>query len=252
VPRIVDALFALGNTRMLCALYMTSTLSKLLTTALAIAYPIMAHMAVAKSSLPLTVAAVAALAGTIVVPGLLKGSKIAWIVLPFVVAGCVWLSQSQLPAMPLFIAPILVPAFLACLFGQSLRPGHTPLIAQFIRAVHRADEPDAEVLAYAHRLTKVWTGFFIATGAINFTLALIAAPDGLLLASGIHPPFTVPRRWWSLFANCIGYLLIAVFFVVEYAYRRSRFPNMPYRNMYDFLRQMAAVAPQIMGRERFK
>jgi len=248
----VDALFALGNTRMLCALSMTSTLTKILTTVLAIAYPIVAHIAVAKSSLPLTVAAVAILAGTIVVPGLLKGSKAAWIALPIVSAGCVWLYRSHLPALPLFIAPILVPAFLAWLFGQSLMQGRTALIVQFIRAVHREQVPDPAVLDYARALTKVWTGFFIVAGAINFILALIAAPDGLLLASGIHPLITVPREWWSLFANCIGYLLIGAFFVIEYAYRRYRFPNMPYRNMYDFLRQLAAVAPQVMGRERSK
>jgi uncharacterized membrane protein len=248
----VDALFALGNTRMLCALCMTSSISKPLTAVLAIAYPIIAHLAVAKSSLPLTVAAVGTLAGTIVLPGLLNKSKPAWVALPFVVAGCVWLARSRLPALPLFVAPILVPAFLAWLFGQSLAQRRTPLIAQFIRAVHREREPDPAVWTYAAWLTKVWTGFFIVVGAINLFLALIAQPDGLLLASGIHPPFTVPREWWSLFANCIGYVLIAVFFVVEYAYRRRRFPQQPYRNMYDFLRQMAAVAPELMGRERSK
>ena len=248
----MDALFALGNTRMLCALCMISSISKILTTMLAIAYPVVAHLAIANSSLPLTVAAVAVLAGTIIVPGLLHGSKAAWIALPIVSAGCVWLYRSQLPALPLFIAPILVPAFLARLFGQSLMQGRTALIVQFIRAVHRELEPDPAVLTYARGLTKVWTVFFIVTGMINFILALIATPDGLLLASGVHPLFTVPREWWSLFANCIGYVLIGVFFVLEYAYRRYRFPKMPYRNMYDFLRQMAAVAPQVMGRERSK
>jgi uncharacterized membrane protein len=248
----VDALSALGNTRMLCALCMTSSISKLLTTLLAIAYPIVAHVAVAKSSLPLTVAAVAILAATILVPGLLHGARAAWIALPLVAAGCAWLSQSHLPALPLFIAPILVPTFLAWLFGQSLVAGRTPLIEQFIRALHRDQEPDPAVWLYAKRLTKSWTFFFVLMAATNFTLALIAAPDGLLLASGIHPPLTVPREWWSLFANCIGYVLVAVFFVVEYAYRRHRFPQQPYRNMYDFLRQMAAVAPQLIGRERSK
>ena len=248
----MDALFALGNTRMLCALCMISSISKILTAVLAIAYPIVAHIAVAKSSLPLTVAAVALLAGTIVVPGLLHRSKAAWIALPIVIAACVWLSRSHLPALPLFIAPILVPTFLAWLFGQSLAAGRTPLIEQFIRALHREREPDPAVWAYAGRLTKLWTGFFILMATTNFALALIAAPDGLLLASGLHPPFTVPREGWSLFANCIGYVLVAVFFVVEYAYRRYRFPQQPYRNMYDFLRQMAAVAPQLIGRERSK
>jgi uncharacterized membrane protein len=229
---------------------MTSNISKILTTALAIAYPIVAHVAVARSSLALTVAAVAILAATILVPGLLHGAKAAWIALPIVIGGCAWLARSQLPALPLFIAPILVPAFLAWLFGQSLGAGRTALIAQFIRAVHRDQEPDPAVWTYATLLTKVWTGFFILMAAINLTLALIATPDGLLLAGGIHPPFTVPREWWSLFANCIGYVLVAVFFVLEYAYRRHRFPQQPYRNMYDFLRQMAAVAPQLIGRER--
>jgi uncharacterized membrane protein len=231
---------------------MTSAISRILTTTLAIAYPVVAHLAVAKASLPLTVAAVAILAATILVPGLFKGSKIAWVVLPFVIAGCAWLAQARVPALPLFIAPILVPMFLAWFFGQSLAPGRTALIAQFIRAVHRDREPDPAVWSYAISLTKVWTGFFILAATINLSLALIASPDGLLLASGIQPPVTVPREWWSLFANCIGYVLIAVFFVVEYAYRRYRFPQQPYRNMYEFLRQMAAVAPQVMGRERTK
>jgi uncharacterized membrane protein len=249
----VDALFAVGNTRMLCALrIMTSAISRILTTSLAIAYPIVAHLAVAKASLPLTVAAVAVLAATIVVPGLLKGSKIACIALPIVIAGCAWLAQARVPALPLFIAPILVPMFLAWLFGQSLANGRTALIAQFIRAVHGEHEPDPAVWAYARLLTKLWTVFFIVAAVINLSLALIAAPDGLLLASGIQPPVTVPRECWSLFANCIGYVLIAVFFVVEYAYRRHRFPQQPYRNMYEFLRQMAAAAPRVMGRERTK
>jgi uncharacterized membrane protein len=231
---------------------MTSAISRILTTALAIAYPIVAHLAVAQASLPLTVAAVAVLAATIVIPGLFNRSKIGWIALPFVVAGCAWLAQARVPALPLFIAPILVPTFLAWLFGQSLAPGKTALIAQFIRALHREREPDPAVWSYANSLTKLWMAFFILMAAINLSLALIAAPDGLLLASGIQPPVTVPREWWSLFANCIGYVLIAVFFIVEYAYRRRRFPQQPYRNMYEFLRQMAAVAPQLMGRERTK
>ncbi len=69
----------------------------------------------------------------------------------------------------------------------------------------------------------------------NLVLGLLAEPDGMLLAAGITPPVTVPELWWSLVANLIGYLLVAAFFLIEYAYRRHRFPRQPYRNMLDFL-----------------
>ena len=66
--------------------------------------------------------------------------------------------------------------------------------------------------------------------------------------AAITPPVTVPQEWWSLFANLIGYLIVAAFFVIEYAYRRRRFPRQPYRNMLDFLRRMLAAMPRLLGR----
>jgi hypothetical protein len=60
----------------------------------------------------------------------------------------------------------------------------------------------------------------------------------------------VPLGWWSLFANLIGYLLVAAFFLIEYAYRGRRFPQQPYRNLFDFLRRMLAALPELVARAR--
>jgi len=60
---------------------------------------------------------------------------------------------------------------------------------------------------------------------------------------------TVPLHWWSLFANLIGYLLVAVFLAIEYAYRRYRFPQQPFRNVFDFLKRMSTAMPKLMHRD---
>ena len=67
------------------------------------------------------------------------------------------------------------------------------------------------------------------------------------LAAGVEPPVRVSQEAWSLFANVIGYLLVAAFFVIEYAYRRQRFPRQPYRNILDFLIRVLAAMPRLVS-----
>lgn len=214
---------------------------------LALAYPVIAHVAVARESVDLTVVALGVLAAVMLLPSLFRGRIAAWIAVPVVVACCWWVAHTALPVLPLYAAPVLVPAFLAWAFGHTLLSGRTPLIAQLVRALHApGEEPPSGVWAYARKLTLAWTILFIVLASSNFVLALLAEPDGLLLASGIQPPLTVPQEWWSLFANLIGYLVVAAFFTIEYAYRRYRFPQQPYRNMFDFIRRTFAALPRLL------
>jgi uncharacterized membrane protein len=180
-------------------------------------------------------------------PALVRGRVLAWISVPFLAALCWYLAQVSTPEMLLYIAPVLIPAFLAWFFGLTLFGGRTPFIAQLIHLLHRdADPPDPGVWPYARILTRIWTLFFIALATVNLTLAALAEPDGLLVGAGMRPPITIPQYWWSLFANLIGYLLVAAFFVIEYAYRRRRFPQQPFRNLYDFLRQVGTIMPRLL------
>ena len=223
--------------------------SRPLTTVLACCYPIVAHAAISSRSVALTIAAIALLAAVAILPGLVRGNLYGWLAVPLIAAGCWTLSRAATPAIALYIAPVLVPAFMAWIFGHTLLPGHVPAIEQLIRLLHPPhDPPEPAVWPYARRLTLAWTVLFVVLASLNLLLAALATPDGLLLAAGIDPPVAVPQEWWSWFANVIGYLIVAAFFVLEYAYRRTRFPRQPFRNMLDFIRRIVAVMPRLTGR----
>ena len=258
-------MFPLGNTRMLSRLKepalfgMPAAVNIKIALArfalacksvLVLAYPVVAHLAVILDSRPLLVAALALLIVMPMLPALTRGSVAAWIALPAIVAGLWWVSHSTHATLPLYIAPILVPGFMAGVFGSSLLAGQTPLIEQMIRLMEPGDHggvPEETVWAYARNLTRGWTLLFVTISTTSLVLGLLAEPDGLLLAAGIEPPVTVSQEAWSLFANCIGYLLVAVFFVIEYAYRRQRFPRQPYRNILDFLLRVLAAMPRLVS-----
>jgi uncharacterized membrane protein len=215
--------------------------------ALALAYPVSAHFAAARHSIRFTLVAMAILAGAVLVPSLIRGRLAAWLGLPVAVALLWLLSRSRSDLLPLYAPPVLVPAFLAWVFGHTLAGRQTPLIAQLVSLLHApGDEIDADVWPYARRLTVAWTLLLGALATTNLVLAAVVRPDGLLLAAGVTPPFTVSLEVWSLFANMLGYLLVAAFFLAEYAYRRRRFPKQPYRNFFDFLARTIAASPRLL------
>jgi uncharacterized membrane protein len=202
------------------------------TTACAFAYPLVAHLAVARNSARLTIAAVALLALSALLRSLTQGRLAAWLAVPLVMGVCWWLVHSSMQMLPLYLPPVLVPAFLAWIFGQTLLPGRTPLIERLVLVLHGPDTvPQAGVLVYARHLTLSWTVLFIALAATNLLLAVFAEPEV-----------------WSLFANLIAYVIVLVFFIAEYAYRRRRFPQQPYRNMFEFVQRVLASLPGLVGR----
>jgi uncharacterized membrane protein len=100
------------------------------------------------------------------------------------------------------------------------------------------------VTAYARTLTLAWAVLFAVLAMTSLVLALLADPNGILLLLGFTPHVTVPQRAWSLFANFLEFAVVVTFLIVEYAYRRRRFPEQPYANLLDFLRRLIAVAPE--------
>lgn len=226
----MDALSRLGNTRMLPAMQFSPT--RQVTTACAFAYPLIAHLAIARSSARLTIAAVALLALSALLHSMTQGRLAAWLAVPLLIGGCWWLVHSSMQVLPLYFPPVLVPAFLAWIFGETLLPGRTPLIERLVLLLHGPDTiPEDAVLVYARHLTLAWTVLFIGLAATNLLLAIFAEP-----------------KQWSLFANLIAYAIVAVFFVAEYAYRRRRFPQQPYRNMLEFVQRVLANLPVLVGR----
>jgi uncharacterized membrane protein len=226
--------------------HVEGTLLRPLLIALAIAFPLITHAAVVSRSGSLTLASLAVLAALVLLPRLVRWQALAWCAVPLVVLGLFWLWRVHAVWLPLYATPVLISFGVAWLFGHSLAAGSTPLIERVARLLHDT-EISPEVSRYARRVTVAWTVLMTVMGLWNLALALIARPDGVLLMMGIQPPFTVAVETWSLFANFLNYVIVAVFFVVEYIFRGSRFRDHQkrYRNMFEFMRRAAAVGPRV-------
>lgn len=212
-----------------------------------VSYPLLAHAAILTRSAALTIASVGVLAAAVLGPGLLRRSAAAWLAAAAVVAGMVELSRLGAAELALFLPPTLINCYMAWLFGHTLSAGRVPFIELIVRRMQDPGETlEPDVSRYVARLTAAWTALFVVQAAANTALALIASPQGLLLAAGITPPVTVPLEVWSLFANVLNYLIVGAFFVLEYGYRRRRFPQQPYRNIFDFLRRAGAAGPAVL------
>jgi len=214
--------------------------------ALAVAYPLLAHAASVLDSRALTLASVVVLAAAALGPALLDGRRWALASLPVVGLAIAVLARLDAVALVLFAPPVFLNAYLAWLFGHTLARGSTPLIERLVRLLQPPGLPiEPGVIGYARTLTRAWTGLFLVLGATNLALAALATPGGLFDVAGVRAPMTVRIETWSLFANVLNYVLVAAIFLIEFAYRRRRFPGRPYRNLVDFFRRSAAVAPAL-------
>lgn len=222
---------------------------------LAVAYPLLAHLAVALDAPSLLIAALAVLLAGMWLPPLLRGSRTAWLTLPLALAAVATAARMDAELMLLFVPPVLFNAFFAWLFGHTLLRGRTPLIERMVRLLHREQgvhddaATQARIARYARRLTQLWCLLFVALALLNAALALLAVPGGVLASAGLEPPLAVPLPLWSWFANVWNYAIVAALFVIEYAWRRRVFPQQPYRGFGDFLLRVARVGPRLW-RER--
>lgn len=124
---------------------------------------------------------------------------------------------SWLPYLP----PVAINLLLCWLFGRTLAPGREPLIALFARM--EQGELDARLARYTRCLTGVWTGFFALMALACVALAVFA-----------------PLWLWSLFANVLNYLLAALLFVGEYAWRRLRLRRYRHASLPQLVRNIVA------------
>jgi len=207
-----------------------------------LSYPLLAHVAALSGRPGLIAASIGWLVVLTLLPGLRRRSPAAWAALAAALVGLYAIAGSTAPLLLQFLPPVVMIGFMAWVFGHTLRPGRTPLIESIIRALlGPEDSVNEDVLRYARRLTGVWTALLVVLATISAVLALCANPDGLLLTFGMQPAVTVPLNLWSLFANLLNYLLVAALFVGEFAYRRRRFPQQPYRGLLDFTRRVASL-----------
>ena len=173
-----------------------------LTSAALLAYPLVLHICLSTNRLSI---AVYYLSATLMLPlltGLLRHRRVSWIDLLCVALALGLLSvldSRELVALKLL--PVMIHAALFGLFAGSLRPGETPVIAR-IAAAMRPGLAAAEIV-YARTVTLAWTIFFLIMGIVSSLLAIFAS-----------------TATWSWFVNVASYLLVGLFFIVEFMFRR--------------------------------
>ena len=217
-------------------------MSRLLPVALALAFPVLAHASAVTASLELASAAVACLLILVCLP-LRAKPVLALGLLAAGVALLTLLHASGHAHLPLMLPPVLFNLAVGLYFARSLAPGRMPLIERIVRALNHGEVHHPEVPAYARTWTRAWATILLTLAAINAALALLAEPKGLLLGLGLSPPLSVPLEVWSLFANLLNYLIVAVVFVGEYLYRSRRFPHSDYGGFVGFLKRIGRLGP---------
>jgi uncharacterized membrane protein len=209
---------------------------------LALAFLILAHIAAASGGLAWATASVACLFLLLIWPLHRRALAFAGALVAIGIA-IAWLHAAERSALVLLFPPVLLTAAFGLYFARSLAAGRTPLIERIVRAL----DPDAlqqpGVVAYARSVTRLWAVLLLGLAAINAMLAMLAVPGGLLAAVGLSVPIHVSDAQWSLFANGLNYLVIALVFVAEFAWRRRRFPQQPFRGLPDFLMRVARLGP---------
>ena len=218
--------------------------------ALALAYPLLAHLAGARGDGGWAAVAMADLVLLLLLGPLLERRSWALVLLASCLLGLWWISLSRYALLPLLLPPMLFLGLAGWFFGRTLRPGRVPLITRIVEALNaQAGLPmTPDLYRYTRRLTTVWAVLLAVLALANLLLALCAVPGGMLAQFGYRPPLVVSDEQWSWVANFLNYGIVAGLFCGEYLWRKRVFPQRPYRNFPQFLQQMARLGPGFWSR----
>ena len=211
---------------------------------LALAYPLLAHMAGARHDPALAAIALADLALVVLLQALLQRRIGAWLLLAAIAPLLFILAHSHYALLPLLLVPVALLGLVAWTFGRTLRAGRVALITQIVAALDALPPTQLapDLRSYTRNLTAAWAGLLGALAMANLGLALLAVPNGLLASVGITPPLSVGEAQWSWFANVLNWGIVGGFFVGEYLVRKRRFPGR-YHSLLDFLHASHLAPP---------
>lgn len=129
----------------------------------------------------------------------------------------------------MFVPPVLINVALMILFWKTLLPGSMPLVGR-VASLWRGNL-DPAVALYTRRVTVAWTIFFGLVAIESIALALFA-----------------PLHVWSFFTNCLNYVFVALFFVIEYRLRFYCLPEHEHLSFRAFCRLLASTDLRILAR----
>lgn len=129
----------------------------------------------------------------------------------------------------MYLPPVLINVALMVLFGRTLLPGATPLVAR-IASLWRGSL-DSAVALYTRRVTIAWTIFSALMVLEAIVLALFA-----------------PLHIWSLFTNFLNYVFVLLFFMIEYRLRLYCLPDHEHLSFRGFCRLLASTDFRTLAR----
>lgn len=178
-----------------------------LQTILLLGYPLALHFALLSSKTDWALWLLGAVSLVQLLTTLSMAGTGKWIAMvPAVILALCILGLLKGTLLALYLPPILISSGLLWLFASTLRQGQEPIITTIARVVFQETEP--QQLHYTRRVTQLWSLFFLAMLIESVLLSMFA-----------------PLELWSLFTNILNYLLMALLFVLEFSYRRLRFPQ---------------------------
>lgn len=159
--------------------------------------------------------------------GLKKCIKRLWIsaILLFSTIASIFYLMQQIEVQYLiYLPPILILLSLFVLFSQSLAAGKTPIISIYAKLL--GDTLEEKHLRYNRSLTILWSAFFLFMAISSGLLAVFSSVDN-----------------WSLFTHVISYLLIGLFFIIEFMYRKHHFAGEIKDGFFQFINKIIKIHP---------
>jgi uncharacterized membrane protein len=201
--------------------------SRIFTVVACCAYPALSHLSAVTRDPRWAATGIALLAWGVLATRLraLVASLFALLTLGFGLAVAL-----MIPDAILYVPPLAVYLALGAMFALTLRQGEVPIVSRFAR-IARGGALPLDLERYTRTLTGLWIVFFVLMAAVSLGLAI----------SG-------PLEAWSLFTNLLSYVLIALFFVVEYAFRRIRFRHHVHGGFVEFLRRIPSFGSGVWTR----
>jgi uncharacterized membrane protein len=188
--------------------------ARTLAIAVCCAYPLLNHAAVVLDE-PRWAALGVALVAWALASGWLN-AFVAALVGAGTLALSLWVA-AVVPGLLLYVPPIAINLAFCAFFARTLGKGREPLVSRFAR-IMRGGQLAPDLARYTRNLTWTWAGFFVLMAAISATLAV-----------------TGPLAAWSLFSNILNYLLVVLFFILEYVYRRVRYRHHPHASPWQMI-----------------
>lgn len=123
----------------------------------------------------------------------------------------------------IFLPPILIPLAMAYVFGKTLIGNQLAFITDMAQKIRMEPLIEREV-KYTRTITYLWLTFFI-----------LIAIEALALA------YFSDMETWSYVTNFVNYILIAVFFIVEYVIRRIVLSEIEHLSFIGFIKKLIYV-----------